>query len=197
MRPLGNDFAITLDSQTLNLGSQTRVSPFIIENAAPSSSLTVNNQGEVGVGGVAPSEIDDSLHIRGRGLLIEEPGNQFEWSIEADDDFFLIGNNDRSPTGEFNYVFGIEPGAPEASLGVDSSGNVTVGTRFPDSSLHVYRDDGTATLKVEEDSNVVANRDLMELANNGGVQFAMDNVNASERWLFTNNAIERLILSHH
>lgn len=67
---------------------------------------------------------------------------------------------------------------------VDSSAQVGVGTNAPAAPLHVYRDDGTATLRVEEQNGIAAKRTLYNLINNGQVRFSMEDTSTSRSWDF-------------
>ena len=99
-----------------------------------------------------------------------------------------------------NFPFALEEGAASGSFLVDSNGdilmaagmNTLVNGTGPDAALHILRGDmstGLSGIKVEDASTSVVNRDLMELVNNGGVRFALDNLDRNERWEFSNNTI--------
>ena len=133
----------------------------------------------VGVDGVDPREIRASLHVGGSSLLFEDIGGVRDWEFLANGDLFELGN--RSPAPPFfdrsGGIFSIAGAAPAGSLHIEDNGDLGAGTTVPDASLHVLRGDGTAAIKVEETSNSVANRSLVELVNNGGVSFSLDNTN--------------------
>ena len=123
-------------------------------------------------------------------------GQVVTWDINPDDEAFAIDVVQTASTGcpiSFERPFQIDIDAPDNSLNMAANGDVMLGgttnVEDPDSSLHVLRNNGTAQLKVEEGSNSVANRDLMELVNNGGVRFALDNLDRNERWEFSNNSV--------
>ena len=73
----------------------------------------------------------------------------------------------------------VTAGAPQGALVVAPNGNLTIGNAgpIPTASLRVRRGNGTAKLLVQESSGTVAPRALMELRNNGPVDFTMINTN--------------------
>jgi hypothetical protein len=92
------------------------------------------------------------------------PGYGAEWQWEI-----YGGNFDifESSTGAYPIV--IEPNMTNSlfPLWIQDTGNVGMGTSMPAASLHVWRDDGTAQLSVEETSTTEATRTMFNLANNG------------------------------
>ena len=68
-----------------------------------------------------------------------------------------------------SYPLVIQSGTPYSMtpLFIESTGNVGMGTAAPSASLHVYREDGTAQLFVEETSTTETARTLFNLQNNG------------------------------
>lgn len=65
--------------------------------------------------------------------------------------------------------------------------NVGIGTTAPQASLHVVRTDGTAGVRVEENSATRAGRQMFVLRNNGPVQFRFQNSDTAKDWVFLNS----------
>ena len=159
-------------------------------------SLLIGESGDVGIGGYHTSFQDNAfnmglrgdLDINGEVIYFDSAGPRWDWANLATDDFYSIESID-VPNAVETRPFSIEVGAPDNGFNMNDFGDVAMGTASPDSSLHVYRNDGSAQLKVEEDSPSVANRALFELVNNGGVRMALDNLSANERWEFFNNSV--------
>ncbi len=70
------------------------------------------------------------------------------------------------------------------ALTVDATGNVGIGTATAGSALHVFRDDGSAELMVQESSASVAPRTLVNLQNNGRPEIVMGNTGTGGEWSF-------------
>lgn len=82
----------------------------------------------------------------------------------------------------------------QESLYVDDNGNVGVGTTTPASSLHVYGNDGSTTLRLEEVSGTVAPRVLFYSVNNGPVLLQMANAARSEIWQYGENSAGKFVM---
>jgi hypothetical protein len=83
------------------------------------------------------------------------------------------------------FFFGmIGPSQVFADLEVISSGDVGIGTSTPTASLEVSRSNGTATIKVDENSSTVVKRQMFILENNGGVSFRFIDRSADRQWTF-------------
>lgn len=169
-------------------GSGGYYSPFQIDTSAQmNAALVIDKQGDVGIG-VNPLSVDPAadLHVGGAGYLLLDGYGSTDW--------WLHSNN---PEGSFNLRSRTTGNAPvkvfnnaaNDSLVLSNLGFAGFGTSIPDTPIHVLRSDGNAGFKVEENSPVVARRQLFELVNNGGVQFALDNLDTGERWDFTNNSV--------
>jgi autotransporter adhesin len=91
----------------------------------------------------------------------------------------------RATAAQINsMVLGSIPGVNGASAYVD----VANGTTAPLAPLHIFRDDGTAQVLVEETSLDPVPRTLFRLASAGSnAKFEIDNTLAGESWAFTNS----------
>ncbi len=74
--------------------------------------------------------------------------------------------------------------APGGSLGINNVGDVGVGTGTPTASLEVRRSNGTAQIKVDENSPTVANRFVFELENNGPPRMRFTNSDTGNEWWY-------------
>ena len=67
-------------------------------------------------------------------------------------------------------------------IGTTSPGTLQDGTA---ATVHIQRDDGDASLFIEEQSNTTADRDLLELRNNGSPRIVMKDTDADAFWRFS------------
>jgi len=189
-------FEIEANGDHLQIGTRFGSEESVrIFDDADEDALVVTGRG-IAVG--APVDLDEGTAdlaglTVGGGIVVldnDDPASA-DWIVLSDGFFALTSTESLIP-------FAISEEAPTGSLLVGDSGGVLLGSGFtgigtamvdPDVAFHVLGDDGTANLKVEEASLSVAQRDLMELVNNGGVRFAMDNTALNERWDFSNNSI--------
>jgi len=161
--------------------------PFTVEGSATTNSLYVDSAGRVGFRTSTPV-LD--LHV----ATSNTPGMRLEqtsaggftaqtWDIAGNEANFFI----RDVTGGSRLPFRIRPGAPSSSIDINASGNVGIGTASPSAPLHISRSDATAKLLVEEKNGTAALRNIMTLANNGGVQFLLDRTDAGQNdWQISN-----------
>ena len=188
---------MTVDTSTESFSIAVRdtASGLLIEDAftldlrAPENSLVVSGDGVVGIG-IDKANVDSSanLHIHDSSpeILLDATGVDGDWEIEA-----LNGSNTaiifaKEDTSENVVIF--DNDAPANSLVIADLGNTGFGTAMPDAPVHVFRDDGTALFKVEEASGTTAISQMMNLVNNGGVRFSLENTANSRQWEFTNDS---------
>ncbi|MDP2342650.1 MAG: tail fiber domain-containing protein [Deltaproteobacteria bacterium] len=81
----------------------------------------------------------------------------------------------------------VQPGAPTATIGLDATGRVGLGTEAPQAHLHLLGIGGNSKLLIEETSATNATRELLELRNNGGIVVILDDTTITERWSFGTN----------
>jgi hypothetical protein len=86
------------------------------------------------------------------------------WDLGGNEASFFIRD---ASAGEV-YPFRIRPGAPSSAIDIQGSGKVGINTSTPTATLHVRRNDGSASLRVEEASSTAGTYTLMELATVGG-----------------------------
>lgn len=78
----------------------------------------------------------------------------------------------------------VGPPVAMADLEVTSTGDVGIGTSTPAASLEVRRSDGTAAIKVDENSGFVTKRQMFVLENNGALSFRFIDRNTNNTWQF-------------
>ncbi len=83
----------------------------------------------------------------------------------------------------YTLILGSIPGINSA---LDYS-DVGMGTTSPLAPLHVSRDDGTASILVQENAAAPAGRTLFTLANRGNTKFELKETGSGTRWQFTNS----------
>ncbi|WP_136444116.1 hypothetical protein [Pacificoceanicola onchidii] len=173
------------------------VRPFVVEAGAPANGLYVADDGKIGLGTMLPQE---NLHIIGGGTF-GNVGIRFEdatdfpyiWDMQGTSIGFFL----RDVTGSETPFF-VGPGAPGNSLMVGSSGRVGVGASSPAAALHVEREDGSASILVENTGgNAGVPREMFKMASNGGSYFTLENSGSGTAWYFVheNAAPNRFIIS--
>ncbi|MEZ5716348.1 MAG: hypothetical protein R3D85_15035 [Paracoccaceae bacterium] len=161
----------------------TGLTPLRIDSDAPTNSLRVDNIGRIGLGTAFPSR---NLHIaEGHvpGIALDGLGTTGltpqRWDI-VNAGYFMINdttNGDDTP-------FRISPGAEDDLMRL-SGDRVAIGGNFwTDSTLHVRRDDGSASLHVEEASTTVEPRTLLHLENSGRPEIVLSNTDTGGEWSF-------------
>lgn len=151
---------------------------FRLQADAPANSLFIDSVGRVGLRTSTPVLDVHLLTGNTPALRLEQDtsdGNAAQiWDVAGNEaNFFVrdVGVGTRLP-------FRIRPGAPTSSLDIAASGNVGIGTSTPSAPLHVYRNDGSARLRVEEASGTVEARTLLELVNHGPATLRFTDTNA-------------------
>ena len=167
--------------------------PFTIEATAPSNSLYVDDGGRLGLGLSTPV-VD--IHVRSGNtptLRLEQDGSSGftpqTWDVAGNEANFFI----RDATNGSTLPFRIKPGAGSNSLTIQADDDIGMGTDSPEvnTSLHVRRSDGTAKILVEEVNSTVAQRQLLELRNNGLAFLHYTDTDQNKTWrtgITTNNS---------
>jgi hypothetical protein len=105
-----------------------------------------------------------------------------DWTFGAAGSSFSIVDN-FTGTSPFRLSQGLGGNALVISP-TGAPGNVGIGTQFVGAPLHVFRNNGTAQILVQEVTPITQPRNLFELVNNGPVGFNMFNTNTNQRWRF-------------
>jgi hypothetical protein len=158
---------------------------FVIESGNVANALYVDDTARIGLRTSTPV-LD--LHIATSntpGIRLEQTSaggfTAQTWDIAGNEANFFV----RDVTGGSRLPFRIRPQAPTSSIDISADGDVGIGTASPDSSLHVFRSNGTAQVFVEETNGTSAARTLFNLENNGQVRFRMKDTAQTPEWLFT------------
>jgi hypothetical protein len=151
-----NDWQITINDSAN--GGQSRYSidditggrtPFTIRGGAPSHSLYVNTNGNIGLGTSTPAlelsiKDGDTPSVR-----LEQDGSSGwapqTWDVSGNETNFFI----RDVTSGSRLPFRIRPGAPTNSIDIANDGNVGIGTASADARLHL-KDDTLPAVRLEK-----------------------------------------------
>lgn len=162
----------------------TSRTPFLIQGSAPTNSLVVDSQGDVGVGVSNPVV---ELHVADGDtptLRLEQNGSSGftaqTFDVAANESNFFV----RDVTNGSSLPFKIIPGASHDTLTVAANG-VGVGTKNQDTLLHVRSTnsalgvDQSGLLHVENAaSGASVVRTMAAFENNGGVELTLVNTEA-------------------
>ncbi len=156
--------------------------PFTVTAGAPTNSIFVDSTGRVGLRTSTPV-LD--LHISTSNTpamrLEQTSAGGFTaqtWDIAGNEANFFV----RDVTGGSRLPFRIRPGAPTSSIDISASGDVGIGTASPTEALHVNGSDADTEILVKETNATVANREMMRLENNGGVQMNYVDLATPSTW---------------
>ncbi len=118
--------------------------PFKVEAGAIANALYVDSDGDVGVGTANPVVEVHSVDGNTPTLRLEQDGsNGFTpqtWDIAGNETNFFV----RDVTNGSKLPFRIEPGAPDNSLYIDSTGNIGLGVTNPGNELVISANDRPA-----------------------------------------------------
>ncbi len=142
-------------------------------------------QGAVVIGGQADA-LDESLFGVALGASTRTQGNSAtalgasSWAMAEGS--VALGAVARA-TEPWTIVLGSDPSLNNR----DEYHEVGIGTSVPLAPVHIYRDDGTARLLVQENHPDPAGRTLFTLANRGNTKFEIKETGTGTRWQFTNS----------
>ncbi|MAQ84556.1 MAG: hypothetical protein CMH12_15130 [Maritimibacter sp.] len=153
-----NDWELTIND-SIN-GGQSKFSitdvsgnrvPFTVEAGARSHSLYVDDGGRIGIRTSTPSV---ELHVLDGDtptLRLQQDGSSGfapqTWDLAGNETSFFI----RDVTNGSTLPLRVFPDSPSNTLTVND-GNVGVGLITPEDNLHIYDNDGTATLRLDDGS---------------------------------------------
>ncbi|WP_425102243.1 hypothetical protein [Tropicibacter sp. S64] len=157
--------------------------PFTIEAGAPDNAFWMNSAGSIGLGTLLPQDRVHAVDTFGPSFRFEQIGT---WLVPPQT-WRLIGQTAFSiaDVTAGTTPIRLERAAPDNALYVDDAGGVGLGTGTPAVPLHIARDDGTASLTVENtggDAGVA--REMFKMASNGGSYFTLDNTGSGTTWYF-------------
>lgn len=161
---------------------------FRLDANAPANSLFVNDLGRLGVGTSAPVKELHTLSRDTPGLRLQQDesgGNPpMSWDVAGNEANFFVRDN----TNGSKLSFRIMPNAATNTLALSGNGHVGIGLQHAAAPLHVRRDDGTASVRVEETAGTVEPRTMLELINNGPAQLALSDTDAGTGWNLAGDA---------
>lgn len=140
-----NDWQITANDSASGGASKLSIdditggtTPFTITAGAPSNSLFVDAQGDVGFGTSTPAVNLHAVDGNTPTLRLEQNGSSGftpqTWDVAGNESGFFI----RDVTNGSTLPFRILPGAPSQSLVIDGDGQVSIGAgTTPDAKLHI------------------------------------------------------------
>lgn len=142
---------------------------FRLGAGAPLNSFFMDGSGRIGVGTSTPAQLIHMAKGDTPTWRLEQNGSSgftaYIWDVGGNEGNFFV----RDVTGGNTLPFRIRPGAPSNALDIRSTtGNVGIGTAAAAASLHVFRNNGSAQVLVEESSTTAAPRDLIKLINASG-----------------------------
>ena len=188
-RILANDPLPTVAGGTsfLAFGDLTSgTSPFLIMGGAPSASLNISPSGNIGFGTSMPTA---DLHVVDGSypaIRLEQDGSEGYASSQWDISAGVVGNSGgfaiRQWDGVFTAPFLIQSGAPQSAMIIKDNGDVGLGMTSPDAALHMRRDDGSASILVENNDRNAAIRTLLTLKNYGRSELALANTDSGMEW---------------
>jgi hypothetical protein len=134
----------------------------------------------------------DTLRLKENNTRIKFDDTSVSPGFAAND--WALQANDRPVNGANRFLLmddtsgrvplSVYAGAPNDALVVGSGGNVGLGAGTPAAPLHVWRADGTASVRVEETTGATEPRVLAELVNNGPARLRLANSAAgATAWL--------------
>src|SRR3954462_4491360 len=167
--------------------------PVTVTGSAPTNSIFVDSSGRLGLRTSTPV-LDIHIATSNTPAMRLEQNNSGgftaqTWDVAGNEANFFV----RDVTGGSRLPFRIRPGAPTSSIDISADGKVGMGTASPTDRLHVFENDGTAKLFVQESSGTTTARELMELRNNGDALLILKNSNSTDRWSFGTNSTDFVI----
>ncbi|MEM9557355.1 MAG: tail fiber domain-containing protein [Acidobacteriota bacterium] len=191
-----NDWRITANSSDNGAASFLSIqdatagtTPFYVGAGAGNNALYVeNNTGDIGVGTAAPVV---EVHVADGDtptMRLEQNGSSGfatqTWDLAGNETNFFV----RNVTNGSRLPFRIFPTSEDDAVVLRNSG-VGIFTDNPSASLHIRRTDETAKIFVEEANGTAsANaRTLMQLTNNGKLDFRLSDTNSGNTWKFEND----------
>lgn len=167
--------------------------PFSVAAGAPSNSLYVASNGNVGLGTSTPTSWAD-LHVytsateNASAVFGPDPNSGPSFAIGYAGFTFgrgAAGLNvfpDASATPP-NPSFRFMTNTIERMI-ITNTGDIGIGTTLPSTKLHVFGNGGTNKLLVEEASATTTPREILELRNNGGTIVILKDTSQAPRWSF-------------
>jgi hypothetical protein len=161
--------------------------PFTITAGAPTNSIFVDSSGRVGIGTSTPVL---QLHEN----KSDTPAIRFEqnnaggftaqtWDVAGNEANFFV----RDVTGGSRLPFRIRPGAGTSSIDISANSFVGIGNASPETQMHIkgigaVGSSNSTKLIIENSSSTNGSREMLEMRNNGGNVFILNDTNLGARW---------------
>jgi hypothetical protein len=163
--------------------------PFSVQGAAPDSALVVASSGKIGLGTATPGA---QLHLYQGTTSDATVGMGPDPSLGPAFNIGYSGSSFGRGSGFLNVRPDASATAPNPSLRlltanvermiVTNTGNVGIGTTSPSTQLHVRDTTTRGKIFAENANGTTTPRELLEIRNNGGAVFILDDTSVSERW---------------
>ncbi|MDF0598926.1 hypothetical protein, partial [Psychromarinibacter halotolerans] len=161
--------------------------PFTVEAAAPTHSLYIDDGGRIGLGTASPVVEMHIVDGDSPTLRLQQDGSSGftpqTWDVAGNEANFFI----RDVTGGSRLPFKIKPGAPTDALFVAADGDIGLGVTNPEDNLHIYDNDGTASLRLDDGSD---GDDLQFVLSGDKLFIAFENTIGSELTIRQNGQVE-------
>jgi len=142
----------------------------------------------IGIGTVTPTR---NLHLFGDApAVVLQDSSGKTWTLNRDGNSGVFDISwKKDATSDTASPFTLRYPAPENSIYVQTTGFVGMGTANPSVPLHVTRNDGTASLLVDEVSVTTAPRIMQRLRNNGPTALFLEDTSVTGgTWSFMLNS---------
>ena len=185
-----NDWRIVANDSTNGGGNYLAIEdstagtqPFRVDAGAGANAMRIESGGNVGIGNSNPVV---ELHVTDGDsptLRLEQNGSSGftpqTWDVAGNEANFFV----RDVTNGSQLPCKSRPGADDNTLVLDNDNNVGIGILNATSALHVFRNDGTAALLVQDTSvSDSTTNTLMTLEANDPVAFVLNNTTQSGTW---------------
>ncbi|WP_425099094.1 hypothetical protein [Tropicibacter sp. S64] len=170
--------------------------PFLIRGGAPTNAFYLAANGDLGLGTSLPQK---NLHIVEAGeaaIRFQDTGGvPYTWDLRGNEGGFYIYDVTQS-----TIPFEVRGNVPTRSFVLEeNTGNLGLGLPSPVAPLHIQRDDGSASVVVENTAaSPAAPREMFKMSNNGGSYFTLANTASGKDWYFVheNAAAGRFFVNH-
>lgn len=159
----GGDSYFAIDDETAGN------TPFKIMAGAPSHSMHVNANGELGIGTENPAQLIHTLNGNTPALRLEQDGSSGwtpqTWDIAGNETNFFI----RDVSNGSSLPFKIMPGAATNTLVLQSSNNIGLMTASPQARLHINVSGSTDNRLVIKDGTTNPSELIVDANGNVGI----------------------------
>jgi len=170
----GRDTLFTIGQKPNGTGTERE--NIVIEENAPQNQLYMDSTGRIGFGTAAPTS-DFHIASTNGAIRIEDTDGSTWTFIENNGDMQFVLTTAQSGVGTAG-----------TKMVIEGTGEVGIGTTNPNAPLHIFKNDGTAQVLVQEGNGTSALRTQFRMVNNGPVNTQHETGGAVWRQQFQNNA---------